>query len=127
MNVQIQGVFEQNQTIPQPLYAQVQTVLASEILNRVLPPGSQLPSEQQLIERFGVEAFLAETGEKRPKACAREARVGVGRVVDERRPARLGEGDLARQALTRGLAVFAADGPERDRIAAVAQELGVGQ
>ena len=45
------------------------------------------------IERLGVEAFLAEAGKKRAQAGAREARVGVGRVVDERRAARIGEGD----------------------------------
>jgi cytochrome c-type biogenesis protein CcmH len=39
----------------------------------------------------------------------------------------LGEVELAKQALARGLAAFAADAPERNRIAAAAQELGVGQ
>jgi cytochrome c-type biogenesis protein CcmH len=37
----------------------------------------------------------------------------------------LGESDLARQALARGLIVFADDAPKRDRIVAAAQELGV--
>ncbi len=48
---------------------------------------------RQPIERLGVEAFLAEAGKQRAQAGAREARVGVGRVVDERRAARVGEGD----------------------------------
>jgi cytochrome c-type biogenesis protein CcmH len=39
----------------------------------------------------------------------------------------LGESDLARQALAHGLAAFADDAPERDRIAGAAQQLGVGQ
>jgi len=39
----------------------------------------------------------------------------------------LGESNLAKQALARGLEVFADDGPERDRIAAAAQQLGLGQ
>jgi cytochrome c-type biogenesis protein CcmH len=39
----------------------------------------------------------------------------------------LGEGDLAKQALARALAVFADDASGRDKIAAAAQELGVGQ
>src|SRR5262249_3137448 len=39
----------------------------------------------------------------------------------------LGEGELAKQALARGLAAFADGGPERDRIAAAAQELGLGE
>jgi cytochrome c-type biogenesis protein CcmH len=38
----------------------------------------------------------------------------------------LGESELARQALAHGLAVFADDAPEHDRIAAAAQQLGVG-
>lgn len=37
----------------------------------------------------------------------------------------LGEGDLAKQALAHGLAAFADDAGERDRITAAAQELGV--
>ena len=48
---------------------------------------------RQPVERLGVEAFLAEPGEKRAQAGAREAWVDVGRVVDERRAARIGEGD----------------------------------
>lgn len=39
----------------------------------------------------------------------------------------LGQSELASQALARGLTVFAADAPERDRIAAAARELGVSQ
>ena len=37
----------------------------------------------------------------------------------------LGEGDLAKEALARGLAAFADDAGERDKITAAAQELGV--
>ena len=51
---------------------------------------------RQPIERLGVEAFLAEAGKERTQPGAREARVGVGRVVDERRAARIGEGDRDR-------------------------------
>jgi cytochrome c-type biogenesis protein CcmH len=39
----------------------------------------------------------------------------------------LGESKLAKQALARGLNVFADDAGERDRIAAAAQELGLNQ
>jgi cytochrome c-type biogenesis protein CcmH len=39
----------------------------------------------------------------------------------------LGESELARQALTRGLEVFADDTPQRDRIVAAAQQLGLDQ
>src|SRR5260370_574286 len=37
-----------------PLYARVEDVLASEIADRTLPPGSRLPAEQSLTERFAV-------------------------------------------------------------------------
>jgi GntR family transcriptional regulator len=37
-----------------PLYAQVEAVLASSIADGTLPPGSRLPSENNLIERFAV-------------------------------------------------------------------------
>ncbi len=37
-----------------PLYAQVEAVLASEIADGTLSPGTQLPTENDLTERFGV-------------------------------------------------------------------------
>jgi GntR family transcriptional regulator len=37
-----------------PLYAQVEEVLASEIADGTLSPGTRLPAEQNLIERFAV-------------------------------------------------------------------------
>jgi len=37
-----------------PLYAQVEAVLAADIASGTLPPGSQIPTENSLIERFGV-------------------------------------------------------------------------
>ncbi len=37
-----------------PLYAKIELTLASEVAAGVLPPGSQLPTEDRLIERFGV-------------------------------------------------------------------------
>lgn len=37
-----------------PLYARVEAALTSDISDGVLPPGSQLPPEDRLIERFGV-------------------------------------------------------------------------
>ena len=45
---------------------------------------------RETIERLGVEAFLAEAREERAEAGAREARVDVGRIVDEWNPARWG-------------------------------------
>src|ERR1700683_4065946 len=37
-----------------PLYAQVEAVLAQDIAEGTLPAGSQLPTENGLIDRFGV-------------------------------------------------------------------------
>lgn len=37
-----------------PLYARVEAALASDISSGLLPPGGQLPPEDQLIQRFGV-------------------------------------------------------------------------
>lgn len=37
-----------------PLYARVEATLASDISMEILPPGSQLPPEDRLIERFSV-------------------------------------------------------------------------
>jgi GntR family transcriptional regulator len=39
---------------PLPLYAQVETVLAADIADGALPLGSQLPTEDELIDRFAV-------------------------------------------------------------------------
>ena len=39
---------------PLPLYAQVESLLAAGIGDGTFPPGSQLPNEDELIERYGV-------------------------------------------------------------------------
>jgi GntR family transcriptional regulator len=39
---------------PIPLYAQVESILAAEIVDGIFPPGSQLPNEDELIERYAV-------------------------------------------------------------------------
>jgi GntR family transcriptional regulator len=39
---------------PLPLYAQLESILAGEIGTGTLPPGSQLPNEEQLVERYRV-------------------------------------------------------------------------
>src|SRR6266851_2215225 len=39
---------------PLPLYAQVEAILAAGIADGTLPPGSQLPNEDELIERYAV-------------------------------------------------------------------------
>ena len=41
-------------TSPIPLYAQVEAVLAASIADGSYPPGTRLPNEETLIERFGV-------------------------------------------------------------------------
>src|SRR6202161_3264454 len=42
------------ETTSVPLYAQVETVLASSIVDGTLPMGSRLPSEDDLMARFAV-------------------------------------------------------------------------
>src|SRR5882757_8761355 len=39
---------------PIPLYAQIESILAGEMTNGTFPPGSQLPNEDALIDRYGV-------------------------------------------------------------------------
>jgi GntR family transcriptional regulator len=39
---------------PLPLYAQLESILAAEIASGALPPGSRLPNEEQLVERYAV-------------------------------------------------------------------------
>ena len=39
---------------PIPLYAQVESILATGIIDGTFPPGSQLPNEDELIERYAV-------------------------------------------------------------------------
>jgi GntR family transcriptional regulator len=39
---------------PLPLYAQVEAILASSIADGTFPPGSRLPNEDELVERFAV-------------------------------------------------------------------------
>ena len=41
-------------TSPVPLYAQVEAALAAGIADGTYPPGTRLPNEESLIERFGV-------------------------------------------------------------------------
>ena len=39
---------------PLPLYAQLESILADEIAAGMFPPGSRLPNEEQLVERYAV-------------------------------------------------------------------------
>lgn len=77
------------------------------------------PADRTAMIRGMVDG-LASRLERSPRDADGWIRLIRSRVV-------LGEGDLARQALARGLAAFADDAPERGRIATAAQDLGVGQ
>jgi cytochrome c-type biogenesis protein CcmH len=80
---------------------------------------AMLPADRAAMIRGMVDG-LASRLERSPRDADGWIRLIRSRIV-------LGESELARQALARGLAVFADDAPERDRIAAAAQQLGVGQ
>ena len=81
---------EQRASVERPFRADPRLDFSRQMRQRLLRLAR---AARQPIERLGVEAFLAEAGKKRAQAGAREARVDVGRVVDERRAARIGEGD----------------------------------
>jgi cytochrome c-type biogenesis protein CcmH len=77
------------------------------------------PADRTAMIRGMVDG-LASRLERSPRDADGWIRLIRSRIV-------LGEGDLAKQALARGLAAFVDDAPERDRIAGAAQELGVFQ
>jgi len=79
-----------------------------------MAPGDRTAMIRGMVDR------LASRLEQSPRDADGWIRLIRSRVV-------LGEGDLAKQALERGLAAFADDAQERDRIAAAAQEQGVSQ
>lgn len=84
---------------------------------QVRAAGATAPADRTTMIRTMVEG-LSDRLERSPRDAEGWIRLIRSRVV-------LGEGDLAKQALARGLAAFADDTGERDRIAAAAQELGV--
>jgi cytochrome c-type biogenesis protein CcmH len=75
------------------------------------------PADRSAMIRGMVDG-LASRLERSPRDADGWIKLMRSRVV-------LGESELAKQALSRGLAAFADDAPERDRIAAAAQELGM--
>jgi cytochrome c-type biogenesis protein CcmH len=77
------------------------------------------PADRTAMIRGMVEG-LAGRLERSPRDADGWIRLIRSRIV-------LGESELAKQALARGLAAFADDMPEYDRIAAAAQQLGVAQ
>jgi GntR family transcriptional regulator len=48
------SIVKVNPHSPIPLYAQVESILAAEIADGIFAPGSQLPNEDELIERYAV-------------------------------------------------------------------------
>jgi cytochrome c-type biogenesis protein CcmH len=80
---------------------------------------AMLPADRTAMIRGMVDG-LASRLERSPRDADGWIKLIRSRIV-------LGEGELARQALAHGLAAFADDAPERDRIAGAAQQLGVGQ
>jgi cytochrome c-type biogenesis protein CcmH len=77
------------------------------------------PADRQAMIRGMVDG-LARRLERAPRDADGWIKLMRSRAV-------LGDGALAQQALARGLAAFADDAAERDRISAAAQELGVGR
>ena len=75
------------------------------------------PADRSIMIRVMVDG-LADRLEQSPRDADGWIKLMRSRVV-------LGESELARQALARGLAVFAEDAPERDRIVAAAHGLGL--
>ena len=80
---------------------------------------AMLPAERSAMIRGMVDG-LANRLEQSPHDADGWIKLIRSRMV-------LGESNLAKQALRRGLEVFADEAPERDRIAATAQQLGLGQ
>jgi len=78
-----------------------------------MPAGDRIAMIRSMVDG------LASRLERSPRDADGWIRLIRSRIV-------LGESELARQALAHGLAVFADDAPEHDRIAAAAQQLGVG-
>jgi GntR family transcriptional regulator len=69
-----------------PLYAQVEAVLAASIADGVYAPGSQLPNEESLIERFGISrTTLHKTVQNLIKRGLIEIRRGKGTFVTQPR------------------------------------------
>ncbi len=81
---------------------------------QAMPPADRSTMIRGMVDR------LANRLEQSPRDADGWIKLIRARIV-------LGESDLARQALTRGLQAFGEDPPERDRIAAAAQQFGLKQ
>lgn len=71
---------------PTPLYAQLETMLATSIADGTYPPGARLPNEQSLLEHFGVSrTTLQKTVQNLIKRGLIEIRRGKGTFVTQPR------------------------------------------
>jgi DNA-binding GntR family transcriptional regulator len=74
---------------PQPLYAKVKDHILSHIRSGVWAPGARVPSENELVESFGISRMTANRALRELTADGFLARVpGVGTFVREATPAR---------------------------------------
>src|SRR3977135_760288 len=72
----------------EPLYLQVVRALKDEIVSGVHPVGSQLPTEEELCERFSVSRYTVREGLRRLREDNRvSSRQGAGTIVVPPRPA----------------------------------------
>lgn len=69
---------------PLPLYAQLESILAAEIAAGTLPPGSRLPNEEELVERYAVSrTTIRQTIQNLVRRGLIEIRRGKGTFVLE--------------------------------------------
>jgi GntR family transcriptional regulator len=69
---------------PLPLYAQVEAILASSIADGMFPPGSRLPNEDELVERFAVSrTTIRQTIQNLIRRGLIEIRRGKGTFVSQ--------------------------------------------
>ncbi len=74
---------------PQPLYAKVKDHILSHIRSGAWAPGARVPSENELVESFGISRMTANRALRELTADGFLARVpGVGTFVREAEPAR---------------------------------------
>src|SRR5260370_6545900 len=76
------SIVKVNPHSPIPLYAQLESILASGIADGTFPPGSQLPNEDELIERYAVSrTTIRQTIQNLMRRGLVEIRRGEGTVV----------------------------------------------
>src|SRR5712671_504371 len=84
----ISGLAEEPNKSEEPLYVQVVRALKDEIVSGVHPVGSQLPTEEELCERFSVSRYTVREALRRLREDNLvSSRQGAGTVVVPPRPA----------------------------------------